>query len=351
MKVTRLGRTRPAVSLATLASGTGGGAGTGLVSSGSNGGLEYRQIVYAISADGSPVNGPFVNLAAGSNITLTRDSGPGGSMPSNTIRIHSTGGGGSLTVADEGVDLSTSATKLDFVGAGVTASGSGATKTITIPGGGGGGGAETGGFAIMPLDRTTDSGMDGTFGDDFTGASLDAKWTRVNQTSGEESYQQGPRASALRVAYSTGSASRYIYQASPANDWTFECSLTILQPTSTGEMFGLLALNSSGTGVAVMLYDNSPGLYLANVTTGSYASALATRANPVSMHRAGQRLWLRLRKASGVYHGSYSHDGEVYTRELSGTPGAFTLARVGIGRFLGTTAGDTVDWHWFDKTA
>ena len=42
------------------------------------------------------------------------------------------GGGSSLTVADEGGDLSTAATKLDFVGTGVTASGTGSTKTITI---------------------------------------------------------------------------------------------------------------------------------------------------------------------------------------------------------------------------
>ena len=48
--------------------------------------------------------------------------------------------GSSLTVQDEGSALSTAATTINFVGAGVTASGSGATKTITIAGGGGGGG-------------------------------------------------------------------------------------------------------------------------------------------------------------------------------------------------------------------
>lgn len=50
-------------------------------------------------------------------------------------------GGSGVTVEDEGAPLSTTATTLDFVGAGVTASGTGATKTITIPGGGGGGGS------------------------------------------------------------------------------------------------------------------------------------------------------------------------------------------------------------------
>ena len=43
---------------------------------------------------------------------------------------------GVLTIEDEGTPLASAATSLDFVGAGVTASGAGATKTITIPGGG-----------------------------------------------------------------------------------------------------------------------------------------------------------------------------------------------------------------------
>ena len=45
------------------------------------------------------------------------------------------GGGGGVTIQDEGSALSTAGTTLNFVGAGVTASGTGATKTITIAGG------------------------------------------------------------------------------------------------------------------------------------------------------------------------------------------------------------------------
>ena len=44
------------------------------------------------------------------------------------------GGGGGVTVQDEGSALSTTGTTLNFVGAGVVASGTGATKTITISG-------------------------------------------------------------------------------------------------------------------------------------------------------------------------------------------------------------------------
>lgn len=48
-------------------------------------------------------------------------------------------GASALTVKDEGSALATAADTLDFVGAGVVASGTGGTKTITIAGGGGGG--------------------------------------------------------------------------------------------------------------------------------------------------------------------------------------------------------------------
>ena len=68
-----------------------------------------------------------LTFAAGSNITLTTNAS------TDTITIAASGGGSSLTVQEEGSSLSTAATTLNFVGAGVTASGTGATKTITVP--------------------------------------------------------------------------------------------------------------------------------------------------------------------------------------------------------------------------
>lgn len=58
------------------------------------------------------------------------------------------GGGAGITVADEGTPLATAATTLDFVGAGVVASGTGATKTITI--------ASASGIAASLLDAKGD---------------------------------------------------------------------------------------------------------------------------------------------------------------------------------------------------
>ena len=58
--------------------------------------------------------------------------------------------GGQITIQDEGTNLSTAATTLNFVGPGVTATGAGATKTITITGGGSGSGD-----AIIDADADT----------------------------------------------------------------------------------------------------------------------------------------------------------------------------------------------------
>ena len=66
-----------------------------------------------------------LTFSAGSNITLTTNAS------TDTITIAASGG--EVTVQEEGSSLSTAATTLNFVGAGVTATGSGATKTITVP--------------------------------------------------------------------------------------------------------------------------------------------------------------------------------------------------------------------------
>ena len=68
--------------------------------------------------------------------TLNGHTIPGGS---GTLALTTDIQSGGVTIQDEGSSLSTLGTTLNFVGAGVTASGTGATKTITISGGGGSG--------------------------------------------------------------------------------------------------------------------------------------------------------------------------------------------------------------------
>jgi len=73
-------------------------------------------------------------LVAGTGMTITvNDAG-------DTITLVSSGGGSALTVKDEGSNLDTAVTSLDFVGSGVVATNSGHAVTVTIAGGGGGSG-------------------------------------------------------------------------------------------------------------------------------------------------------------------------------------------------------------------
>tara|TARA_B100001248_G_scaffold254357_1_gene232651 strand:+ start:28555 stop:33660 length:5106 start_codon:yes stop_codon:yes gene_type:complete len=68
-----------------------------------------------------------------------------------------------ITIQDSGGSLSTLATTLNFVGAGVVASGSGSTKTITISGGGSGSGAVAGGDTMVQFNDGGAFGADAEF--------------------------------------------------------------------------------------------------------------------------------------------------------------------------------------------
>ena len=109
---------------------------TGYVSTSSN---SYSS---AIASNALAVAGVIVTGSAASNYHILASS------PTAAAWVPDAGGGG-LTVSDEGTPLATAATTLDFVGAGVVASGIGATKTITISGGGGGVSGVT--FAVVAV--------------------------------------------------------------------------------------------------------------------------------------------------------------------------------------------------------
>lgn len=95
-KPTRLGPTRPVISLTSTVSGGDDGPAGQVPTSNDDGSVSWGSNVSSIAAGGSNLLGPFVNFAAGSNVLLTIDAGPGGSTPSNTIRIHATGGGSGI---------------------------------------------------------------------------------------------------------------------------------------------------------------------------------------------------------------------------------------------------------------
>ena len=101
--------------------------------------------------------------------TLNGHTIPGGS---GTLALTSDVTSGSFTVQDEGSSLSTAATTLNFVGAGVVASGTGSTKTITIAGGSDGVTVQDEGSALSTTGTTLN----------FVGAGVTASGTGATKT-------------------------------------------------------------------------------------------------------------------------------------------------------------------------
>lgn len=142
MKVTQFGPGSLPLALA--------GWSTGVVSVNSNfntidGGLTAVNFVQRITANGSNVLlNPIVNFASGSNILLTLDQGPlpAQAYPSNTIRIHSTAGGGGNIITSNGSNSLAAVVNL-VAGSGIALGVSGQDITITNTGSGGGGGGSS----------------------------------------------------------------------------------------------------------------------------------------------------------------------------------------------------------------
>jgi hypothetical protein len=88
-------------------------------------------------------SGQTITVTHGSGSTVDVLTGQGAFIHADGTNIsllagNSSGGGGSaITIQDEGSNLTTALSQIDFVGAGVTATNTGGNVTVTIPGGGG----------------------------------------------------------------------------------------------------------------------------------------------------------------------------------------------------------------------
>ncbi len=263
-----------------------------------------------------------------------------------------------LTIKDEGSSLATDATSLDFVGAGVVASGTGAAKTITIAG------ASPGGW---PLDRYS---IDATYGDHFTGGSLNARWTRRNYASGAEAYAQGIDATYLRIAKVGRSNGDGYFQTAPSGDWTFAMKYIprFFTDGSSGIAWGIGVVDSAGSGVATCIYHNPRSYLLINATTyssygGTFVMPGTTGTNQSVSILSGQGVaidrwvWVYLRKSGTSYYIAYSFDGEIWGPESpaltwSGTVDRIAMMDAPLGAVTsGTGNGSYMDVDWFNKIA
>jgi len=246
-----------------------------------------------------------------------------------------------FTVENGGSPLATAADTLDFVGAGVTASGTGATKTITIPGGG----------DPRPY---FDSGntLHATYGDDFAAAALGGAWTPTGALVAAQ-IRTGVSGSWLEfVGNHTGAYS--VYRAGPTTD-TFELRASFAFMSTADIMVGPAIVSSTGTGMMAILRTATYQFALNKAVAYAYDSdgaGLAIGNTHTEYHR-GIKQWISILKvktalAGDVYFARFSLNGFTWAGETHYVPAAFTPAKIGFGRLYGADVGDRVSLDRFD---
>lgn len=197
---------------------------------------------------------------------------------------------------------------------------------IASSGGGGGGGSA---FALDPVT------LNATYGDHFTGASLNARWSRAGSyVVGDETYQQGGGSFLLTASRTSGS---YYYQTPPAGNFSIVMACNF--HSSGSVMFGPCILDGSGNGVAGVTYNSSPnGPGTINVSGAAYGGTFNGNAAGVpqgSLVIQGPRVWYKLTKSGTSYTSYVSLNGYTWSPTGSSLTSAITPTRIGFGTFFG----------------
>lgn len=246
--------------------------------------------------------------------------------------LTATGSGATITTQDEGSTLSTTVTTLNFTGAGVTASGSGATTTVNVPGGGS---SVTVQYpALKPATPTYDhagASLDGAFSAHSSGGSFATGNVMTQALDGNFADMQ----------YSQQMGGIYVSHS----DTDFDFSVGQLSwrglSTSNGGipvMLGIAALNSSGTGVAVLVYNDS-NVYLATITTWDYnTNSDSWSGKGVNANGSGYQgdWWFRLKRVGSTWTGYASQSGRAWDKTFATRADSITVDRLYIGLLYNT---------------
>ena len=314
------------------------------------GGTQNVFSTFAVSGQSSVVadsTTDTLTLAAGSGINITTNAG------TDTITIAATAS--AITVQDEGSALSTSATTLNFVGAGVTASGTGATKTITISGGGGSqnlfSNIGVSGQGTIQADSTTDtltfeagtgiSLTTDTTNDKLTITATGGTSNVANAASSIKEFKYDITSSTTTITGSDANSNTLAYEAGaiqvflngilldPATDYT----------ASNGTSVVLTDAAVSGDDVQIVSFNRK--IVTANVGLSTFTGDGSTTAFTLSsdpVHENNTRVHI-----DGVYQEKAAYSVSGTTLTFSGAPPNGSSIEVEIG-FTQAEIGSTLDF-------
>lgn len=278
-----------------------------------------------------------INLIEGTNVTLSISDDSGNEEVDVTIAA-SGGGGGGASALDDLTDVTLSSPSSGEV---LTYNGSAWINQTPS----GGGGATIG---KVPLDDRT---LDSTYGDHFTGSSLDGKWSRRNISSGDHAYQLRD-GSYMRIALWGGDVNKAIYQTAPGgSNYEVQCKEILLGLTQT--IVGPFIVDSSGNGALCSFNTRTDDQFVIWSLSGwALSSAPAVTTTRGAYHAAlygAFPIWFGLRRNGTAITANFSVDGFNWAGALAATI-SFTPAYIGVGRLYNDSS-HWVDLDWFDVVA
>lgn len=208
-----------------------------------------------------------------------------------------------------------------------------------------------GGGSVFPLDDVT---LDGTYGDDYLTAPLDAKWTRLSRAVGSETFETPSWMSVLpysNVNYGD------LQAFTTADEFEIRMAASFFS-NNTDEGFGPAVLDSANTGLWLG-HRASSRLGLFTVTTGTTGTEPVSNLGYAGTTYLGQgrKAWYSIVKkvCNGVdiYWFRVSFDGATWTRLLAGyDPTDFTPAKIGWMVGVQNSAGleRYIGIDWFNAT-
>jgi hypothetical protein len=164
--------------------------------------------------------------------------------------------------------------------------------------------------------------------DEFSGASLDAKWSWDNQGSVTAAVANGKLL--LTAPVGSGTQSRSIRQVSPTGDFTAVTRMAVGQRPVDYHMATLYVGNNSSGKQLGIGFQTFSGNRIVGVDNWSTNSSYSSRSNQEA--RTTDYAWLRIRKVGSNLYFEYSLDGVAWVEQWNTTLAAFisSVDRVGL---------------------
>lgn len=226
--------------------------------------------------------------------------------------------------------------------------------------------AVSGSGSPWPLDNGRP--FSSTYGDHFTGASLDPKWTRRNYTAGAEEFQQGSFGSILRLNPAGRAVGDGYFQSVSLSGGQVLSVVGKVTPRAWGTGifgFGLVVIDASGNGVGIVEYSSTPQSFLL-INFNTYTSYQSQYVQPGST-AINQNVrqfntqppwdtprWMQITGSGSSWQMFVSLDGVDWSPISSVLTKAMTVNRIGWMHVPLSTAAPNahsrLDLDWFDAS-